>query len=718
MIWAYVIFSLKYKMAKKYDLASQCAAKAFEINPDNMRACSMLLLLSLGNHDFDNFFKYLETLDKKDEKFSHKKFNLILYLINFLTKVPEKYNNYLNNLTVNDLYEKTNDEEINKYNKAVAGDVFHQSFGHLIGLINTRIDNNFLDEIELLIYKLVSKVANYHEEFNEKLITLIKVNNYEQALLLLEKKEKNDVLSKLHNIIKVIMKKMIDVKKNNVTEVNVTKTSSVLEALENNNFKLALEIEQNYEKNKIQKGSNFISVVELLEKLCDLAEKSSLEISFNEKQIEFDDIMVKLHTNNLKDAIKDLKAYLIKINKLEYEFLIIDLIKISLLKKDLTFSEPITILSQLSNDSLQCNISTYIQQFYLCLSNNKIDECKVYLDIISNFKVLGQDYLFIDKLEQSLETYDKKANNLDMVNELIGENVNNVCVEQNRLMDYCETPLNGESLEDFVKRMHTMLLINKGIVLVSNLANNSFNDVKNIINNYPDLRTLTITDDNEERLVIRYAPWVNKAKTTNEFSLGKEAFANKRYEESIRLFKEVIITHRIRPYSYGKIGLAYLKLHNYRESLKYLIVAHSLSMEQNDNFDFTELISRLKNEFYNQNSNELEYVDYNNFGLGNISDITDYIVRSGFDVFTACKMLKMNNEEIYKLMLVYARDFYLQGDIIKGDEFVNFVEPINDLSGEILNIVEEVKNIKYNSKKKDKVVKLSRNLIPTNIDSQ
>ena len=87
--------------------------------------------------------------------------------------------------------------------------------------------------------------------------------------------------------------------------------------------------------------------------------------------------------NNVKSAFSTLRRYLNIIGKSQYEFLLIDLIKISVLEKDKTFTKPMISLLSISNECFEPDISNYILEFYMSLSQNKFEEARLYLDILS-----------------------------------------------------------------------------------------------------------------------------------------------------------------------------------------------------------------------------------------------------------------------------------------------------------------------------------------------
>ena len=71
------------------------------------------------------------------------------------------------------------------------------------------------------------------------------------------------------------------------------------------------------------------------------------------------DVLNYLMKQDLDNAFKSLRNYLDSIGKRKYEFLIVDLIKISCMESDISYSKPMIALTYLSHDKFEFNISEY-----------------------------------------------------------------------------------------------------------------------------------------------------------------------------------------------------------------------------------------------------------------------------------------------------------------------------------------------------------------------
>lgn len=136
--------------------------------------------------------------------------------------------------------------------------------------------------------------------------------------------------------------------------------------------------------------------------------------------------------------------------------------------------------------------------------------------------------------------------------------------------------------------------------------------------------------------------------------------------------------------TYAKIGFIYYKLGVPKKSLDYFKVAKALSKGQKISEDYEVFATTLEEQLtYDEqmlNSND-------NFGLGNITYITDFIAESESDVESACSLLRLNEDEIRILMLVYAKEFYSSGNLEKGDELLKTVSQKENNSLEIKKLI-------------------------------
>ena len=98
--------------------------------------------------------------------------------------------------------------------------------------------------------------------------------------------------------------------------------------------------------------------------------------------------------NEMKFLLKEFKIeefyilldiYLKDIKKLEYKYLLINLLEICLLEKEYEFRMLFDEIEVLKDRDYYLDSYLYIREFYYCIENNKLEEAEFYFKIISNY---------------------------------------------------------------------------------------------------------------------------------------------------------------------------------------------------------------------------------------------------------------------------------------------------------------------------------------------
>lgn len=136
-----------------------------------------------------------------------------------------------------------------------------------------------------------------------------------------------------------------------------------------------------------------------------------------------DEALVKVKFEN---AVKDIHNYLNKIAKSEYEFLIINFLKISLKEGDLEFTKVKNILKDLKDNNYDFDLLEIIGSFKKAISAKNYEIAKLYFDIINQATILNQSYPYKASLEadlKSIEPNEIEQETLSPINEVIDSNL-------------------------------------------------------------------------------------------------------------------------------------------------------------------------------------------------------------------------------------------------------------------------------------------------------
>ena len=229
--------------------------------------------------------------------------------------------------------------------------------------------------------------------------------------------------------------------------------------------------------------------------------------------------------------------------------------------------------------------------------------------------------------------------------------------------------------------------------------------IHQIVKNYKDMVSFSIGEGENRQIVLKYNPYVDeRIDISSLLSEGKLAYEKGDYDLCIKNYLEILKIETPKIFVYTKLGLAYMKKGDKDKAIEYLTVVTELNKQEKGNFDFTGLIDKLRGIIPEEDKKtmfKMEIKEFDNdiedyYGIESFDEMSSYIQESGLDVESACQNLNMTAEQIDIIRLIYAREFYSQGNYEKGDQFVNSVEKSKNKTKYTLKILEEIrKNKKF-----------------------
>ena len=190
------------------------------------------------------------------------------------------------------------------------------------------------------------------------------------------------------------------------------------------------------------------------------------------------------------------------------------------------------------------------------------------------------------------------------------------------------------------------------------------------------------------------------------FTNAQALYTKRDFKEALKAYNNILIHLRApKAWVYAKIGLCYRSLNQPKNAIPYLTMATYLSQRYQDgNYDFAEIIAKLSNkpkearkarELQKASPNVLEKEFTNDnfdnyYGLTNFPQINDYICNEGIDYITAAHELKLTQEQIDILTLIYARLFYMEGDIVRGNNFIREYEQSPNKTDKTIKIYKDL----------------------------
>lgn len=749
---------------KDYDKAIECFKKCYELDPNHSGACFQLFLRSISKKDYEAAFKYFEVLSDTENPYYSADSNFYLYLLSIITDIPDKHKEYARYLKIEDIRVDFNDkryQDIPQQNKIRIA-VLQRKFPYALKLLNDlTAQHGSLTVQDIITRTLLFQALEVENKSKSTLIELAKNKDYEEIVNYLHAKQKRHNLSLTDTYTLKLVNEIINLQQTKqIPEKTIFQSEKLFEAIDGNNYDLAFSLCESYNStNNINNSENTINL--LLTDICDMIKQISsplqtpteiIEDQFVEEPAEevlyeepissiknasssasFSDVIRFLMKSDLENAFKVLRNYMESINKKEYEFLIVDLIKLSLIEKDLAFTKPMIALTYVSRENFMFDISNYIQEFYVTLSQNRFDEARIYLDIISKADKLGQDCILTERLLKVLNSaesmIDYKRNNqvLDNAEKALEKsqsssvkqtNPNSTSVKISEQMTKIESPKIAElsneekanssietrdSEKEFIESKHELLLNGQGMVLLRPMNNERRKRIHDMVKEYPDMVSFSIGEGDNRQIVLRYKPFIDEyVDVKNLINMGNLAYKEGNYDSCIEYYLQLLQFREPKAFVYAKLGLAYMKKWEKDTAIDYFTIATQLSKKEDGQFDFTELIASLnglidkedKKPRFRMKTEDFDNDVQNQYGIENLDEITSYILKSGLDVETACKELGMTDEQIDIIHLIYARKFYSQGDYEKGDQFLKTVEKSKNKTKFTLKLFEEVRSNK------------------------
>ena len=598
------------------------------------------------------------------------------------------------------------------------------------------------------------------------MLKLVAEKKYQDIIDFLENKKKSKKLSFNDEYVLRLATSMVEIQKTNkIPTSHIIETKDIFAAIDDSNFYLALELSNNFNiKKGIDNKSNLINL--LLSDICYLIKEIKLSSSKKievEKRTEpdteplvekenekdrvdksitsntapltsennilsttFSDIVMNLMLGNSCNATEMIRNYLDLINKRDYEYLIIDLIKLSIVKKDMTFTEPMIVLTMINKEDFTIDISEYLRKFYISIRERKLDEAKIYLDIIAKSNKI--DRSVVVGLSQVLNIREEKANenrnvptatvSLDnstpMLKQTLQPAKNSLgpltgeAEKNNQPLSVTDNKNNTSTIEinekerKFIEDKHRELLESKGVILLKSMNKSERQKLYKIVGGYDDMVAISLGAGKEKQVVLKYNNKNYVEINAKEIlRSGKEDYINGDYDNCIKKYTQVLqVIQNPKAFIFAVLGLAYLRKPYKNTTIAYLTIATAKSIYEGDGkFDFTELIKYLK---YGKPREEIKpnfQVDINDFEKEceydfvkkDFENIKSYILETGLDVESACQNLKMSPEETDVVILSLAAEYYTQGDYRKGDQFLNAAEKSPNKTKDTIKLLETVK---------------------------
>lgn len=266
-------YGISLLLQGKFKEADTCFQICYEEAPTGKNICLQVMLSAIKKGDFQKAFEIFTNLEKNHPERNSASNNLYLYLLSIISPVPEEYIERTRQIESKDiaLTYTVGTKVENEIRKAIA----QNKFAYACKLINERMqrEKEYSVKFELL-RALVIEAIEWNKRFRTKLSYLIENEKYDEVVSVLLKEQSKRRLSEQETNILLVAHAIVSVLKTKIIPTpTINDTNNMQEAIIDNNFALALKINEEFlEFNNINKDENLVHI--LLTKLISVIEET------------------------------------------------------------------------------------------------------------------------------------------------------------------------------------------------------------------------------------------------------------------------------------------------------------------------------------------------------------------------------------------------------------------------------------------------------------
>ncbi len=590
---------------KNYERGRKALERCREIEPNNGSVAIRLLYNDLYDKNYEHLFEYFDVLDKNNSLVGYKKdSDMWLYLLSFITEVPERYRERVSSIRLGDILTDKDDKRYDKLTQnRLRMNIMDFKFDDALEISKqiSKKNKGFNDSITERLLSMISyKYSNDHR----RLFNMIVAGEYDEVKEILENNKAIHGLSSADEQILSIIDALMDVKENGVVpEYSGEEINSLYVALQKKDFRRAYEL---YLENASKGNKSNRSIGILLERL-------NLEISTillgkkeEEKDVSLEEIKSKeefgLITSNLirgdvNSALEILDRYLESIGKSEFKSFIINLIMLDVMNEDKTFNQSMEELVCLTKGEELLNVALFFQDYYVALHEKNFRKAAVYFNLISMSSSLGGVEIDTSSMRRSL------------IDEAFKNGISEKELGLYGNADKEVVPVVEEtSLDEVSEEVYTIdsaiseLYDGSNVVMLEPMDEDSVNDIVNYVRGFDSIQTLVLEEeDGSKRVVLRY---VNKGGEYIDIGqVLREAnnmYRNWEYGKVIDTLEGILPKlDTPKSFIYARLGISYYKTTydgDYSKAIDYLTLASAQSAYEDEYSDYSDLINKLKSK--------------------------------------------------------------------------------------------------------------------------
>lgn len=596
--YANILASKKYK---NYERFHQALNRCLEIEPNNGKVHTRILLDSLHKNNFEQAVESIRILSNSSNDAYKRDANLWLFMLSFVTELPVDLKEKVSSLKLEDVLTREDDlryDDKLSQNK-IRSNIFNYKFSYASDDLNEL--NIKKKPIYFLITEKLLNMVKYYDMRNQQNISNLLIDGkYEEVRDLLIKDRDLHGLSVTNKEILIILEDLIGViNDKRVPEVeNMPDSDYLYVEIQKHNYERALQLYRDFPVKNVSCGVKSVGL--LLERINEEINKLNKEEvrTLSVGNDIFVNITNALQSGDVDKAFLLLDQYLESIDKKQYKNYIANLIKLDVLNGDKGFVESMHELSCVGREKELFDVALYIQDFYFNLVNKNFMKAAVYLNLISMSKSLGGVEVEVSQMRRTLidEAFKNniKESDLGLVGkeEVIVEDDLSEEIVAPEIEDLPITYTLGDAIDDVVNEVNLLML--------EPMSDEEISFVTDTCQATDCVQSIVIEEeDGTKRVFLRYydknGPYVDISGTLR---LANFKYKNREYEEAIELFERVLPKiENPRSFIYSKLGIAYRNItkdNDYSKAIDYLTLATAASASEENVVDYTDLINKLK----------------------------------------------------------------------------------------------------------------------------
>lgn len=596
--YANILASKKYK---KYDRFQQAINRCLEIDANNGKIHTRLFLDSLHKNNFDQAIESIRVLSNGDNVAYTKDANLWLFLLSFITELPEDLKEKVSELKLEDVL--TRDDDLRYEDKLSQNKIRSNIMNYKFSQANDELNELNIKKkpIYILITEKLLGMVKYYDMRNQHNIgALLVEGKYEEVRDLLIRDRDLHGLSNSNKEILIILEDLISViNDKKIPEVeNMPDSDYLFVEIQKHNYERALQLYRDFPVKNVSRSVKSVGLLleRINEEINKLKKDDSRSLSVGSDI--FVGITNALQSGDVDKAFLLLDQYLESINKKQYKNYIANLIKLDVLNGDKGFVESMHELSCVGRDKELFDVALYIQDFYFNLINKNFMKAAVYLNLISMSKSLGGVEVEVSQMRRILidEAFKNNIKESDLgllsEEEIIEDKVDDLLEEITLPEELDITYTLGDAIDDVANEVSLLML--------EPMSDEEIAFVTDTCQATDCVQSIVIEEeDGSKRVFLRYydknGPYVDISGTLR---LANYKYKNGEYEEAIELFERVLSKiENPRSFIYSKLGIAYRNItkdNDYSKAIDYLTLATAASSTEEDVRDYTDLINKLK----------------------------------------------------------------------------------------------------------------------------